>query len=480
MAKPIKKFPTDADFARVAKLNNYYKVFKGLHNKVFKLKSYFEEDQKKRTLLYLAYNVGQVISLTAADFLFGEHLKIQTNEPEDKRPMEDKINRIIQSNYLDEKLYQSSVMQDVAGFAVFLVRQKDKEAVIEEVPYDNYFPSSEGVRLGEEPKEVIIASYVDLINPKNDKKETFIYKQIHSLEGSDGKIVHELWSTTSDMRQSEKVDLAFYSEGLNEEESTGLDYIPVFQIDNFKTIKERFGISTYESVMSLFEEINDRITQISVQLIKHLNAKVAVGEGILNKKGDMETDHEVFFVEKGDVVPQYITNSNPLIEEGFKQIEGLLRQVCTVTQTPVSFLGLEDKGGAEKVETVKIRLASFLKKIKRKQRSYEAKLVDILKTALFFEGTKKWPENLDIDFTWDYGLPRDLFKEAQTHQILVESGIESIETAIREYKGLDGEALQNELEKIEEQSTMPKNQQDEAKGKAQKAIEENKIPELEI
>lgn len=480
MSTITKKFPTDEDFNRVSQLNNYYKVFKGLHSKVFKLKSYFEEDKKKRTLLYLAYNVGQIISLTAADFLFGEQLKIQTNEPENKKPLEDKINKIVQNNYLDEKLYQSSVMQDVAGYAIFLVRQKEKTAIIEEVPYDNYFPSYEGSRLGEDAKEVVIASYVDLINPKNNKKETFIYKQIHSLKGEEGKIRYELWSTTSDMRQSEKVELAIYGENLEEEESTGLDYIPVFQFDNFKTVKERFGISTYESVMNLFEEINDRITQISVQLIKHLNAKVAVGEGILTKKGEVESDQDVFLVEKGDVVPQYITNSNPLIEEGFKQIESLLRQICTVTQTPVSFLGLDDKGGAEKVETVKIRLAAFLKRIKRKQRSYEAKLVDIFKTALFFEGTKKWPENLDIDFTWDYGLPRDLLEEAQTHQVLVESGIESVETAIREYKGWDGEALQNELDRINEGLSMTKSQEEEAKAKAEAAVQNNNVPELEL
>lgn len=463
MTDITQQFPSNEDFNRVAKLNNYYNVFKGLHSKVFKLKSYFEEDTKKKTLLYLAYNVGQIISLTAADFLFGEQLKIQTNEPEDKKPMEDKINAIIQNNYLDEKLYQSSVIQDIAGFTIFVVRQKDKTAVIEEIPYDNYYPDFAGVRLGEEARQVVIASYVDILNQKNQKKETFLYKQIHKLVDGKGKIAHELWTTTPDMKQSQVTELALFSTDIPAEEDTGLDYLPVFQIDNFKTVKERFGISTYESVMNLFEEINDRITQISVQLIKHLNAKVAVGEGVLSKKGELDSSQDIFLVEKGDIVPQYITNSNALIEEGFKQIEGLIRQICTVTQTPVSFLGLEDKGGVEKVETAKLRMAAFLKKIKRKQRAYEAKLIDILKTALFFEGAKKFPDSVDITFTWDLGLPRDLFTEAQTHQIMVESGIESKETAIRELKGIDGQTLQNELEKIAKQDEMSGYQMDQAR-----------------
>lgn len=129
----------------------------------------------------------------------------------------------------------------------------------------------------------------------------------------------------------------------------------------------------------------------------------------------------------------------------------------------MSFLGLEDKGGVEKVETAKLRMAAFLKKIKRRQRAYEAKLIDILKTALFFEGAKKFPDSVDITFTWDLGLPRDLFTEAQTHQIMVESGIESKETAIRELKGIDGQTLQNELEKIAKQDEMSGYQMDQAR-----------------
>ncbi len=64
---------------------------------------------------------------------------------------------------------------------------------------------------------------------------------------------------------------------------------------------------------------------------------------------------------------------------------------------------------------------------------------------------------------WDYGLPRDLLMQAQTHQILVESGIESIETAIREIKDLDGKALLQELERIKNQ-----------------LVEENKTPKIEL
>ena len=86
-----------------------------------------------------------------------------------------------------------------------------------------------------------------------------------------------------------------------------------------------------------------------------------------------------------------------------------------------------------------------------------------MKTALFFEGSKKFPDNVDISFAWDLGLPRDLFTEAQTHQIMVESGVESKETAIRELKGFDGETLQNELDKIEKQNEMSTYQMDQAR-----------------
>lgn len=69
------------------------------------------------------------------------------------------------------------------------------------------------------------------------------------------------------------------------------------------------------------------------------------------------------------------------------------------------------------------------------------------------------------------GLPRDLFTEAQTHQIMVESGIESVETAIRELKGFEGDTLQNELERIGKQNEMSQAQMDEAR---------KQIPEISL
>ena len=60
-----------------------------------------------------------------------------------KKPLEIKNQQDHSENYLDEKLYQSSVIQDVAGFTVFWCG-KDKVAIIEEIPYDNYFPDFRG------------------------------------------------------------------------------------------------------------------------------------------------------------------------------------------------------------------------------------------------------------------------------------------------------------------------------------------------
>ena len=224
------------------------------------------------------------------------------------------------------------------------------------------------------------------------------------------------------MKQSEKVELAIYSSDLPEEETTDLDYIPVFQIDNFKTVKERFGISAYESVMNHFEELNDRITQISVQLIKHLNAKVAVVKEFW-LKGEIDSDqifpcgerrhcsavhHQLKRFDWGGIQADW---GNPATDlhshtdpDFFSRVRWPRRVLRKWRRSKSAWLHFQkDQAKA--------------KKLWGKARGYS-------ENSPFFEGTKKFPDGVDIKFTWDYGLPRDLLTEAQTHQILVESGIE--------------------------------------------------------
>ena len=119
------QFPSNEDFARVARLNNFTTCSKDCTARFSNLKA---------TLRKIKRNARFCISPTTSDRLcpwllptfFGEQLKIQTNEDDSKKPLESKINKIIQENYLDEVVPKLSD-SGRGGLHGLLVRQKDKD-----------------------------------------------------------------------------------------------------------------------------------------------------------------------------------------------------------------------------------------------------------------------------------------------------------------------------------------------------------------
>ena len=256
---------SNEDFARVAKLNNYYHVFKFMHGKVFKLKLLWGRP-KKRTLSTSRTTSGRSCR-SRRDFLFGEQLKIQTDENDQKEATWIKINKIIQENYLDEKLYQSSVIQDVAGFTVFLVQQKTRSRSSRKCR--TTITSRLLGRAARRRPWSASWSPPTWTSWIEEQQEGNVPLQADSLRGQDR---HELWTTTTDMKQSEKVELVCVQCRSANRGTTELDYILYFKSTISKRSKNA-SASPPTRAWWTFEELNDRITQISVQLIKHPTPK---------------------------------------------------------------------------------------------------------------------------------------------------------------------------------------------------------------
>ena len=236
------------------------------------------------------------------------------------------------------------------------------------------------------------------------------------------------------MKQSERWSWQFTAD-LPRRKQTELDYIPCFSNRQFKTVKERFGISAYESVMNLLRSWMIGITQISVQLIKHLNA--AVGEGSWLKGRNRQRSGTSWRRATS------CRSTSRTQTDSSRRVSSRLRGFCgrsdTVTQTPTSSSGLDDQGGAEKWDGQNPH--GFIpQEDQTKTTKLRTKLVDILKTASFL-GERKVSDGVDINLfmgIWDF--PRDPLTKRKPSNPRGEWDW-SIETAIRELKDLDGEAL---------------------------------------
>lgn len=418
---------------------------------VFNIKSYLSSATTKDEYLYLSVNLLSLMANTTADYLIGDGIQIEINNEQAKA----KRDEIAHNNNFDELIYNVALNVWIYGYAVLRTRKDDEEEiVIEEIPYDYYYPQIEGLFLWEQPNTIYLISHInETLNSTIQSKAKI---QTYTKQDNGSRLIeYGLYTVT--------LDGSAYT--LEQELATPetLDFLNIYRFDNKRIWGRHLWISDYGDVLDLLEEVNDRFTQISVQFIKHLNSKISLPEwvsALLQNKEKKIQNLEVFVHRQWEQPAQYIENHNSLIPEAQNYVDKILKLIWAITQIPLSFFWFEEAGGAEKVEALRIRLTRFLKKIQRKQRMMELVLRKLVKETLTFAGIT-WEYTVDIKFS--DAMLKDLQQNTQMYIDLYNTSLVSQETAIGQIFSRDATMVQQELDRI-------KQEQDE---KQQKQIELN-------
>ena len=427
----------------------------------FKLKEFFDSDEQKAKLLDVCLNVAPVIIEAGTDFLFGEEPKIEIVGVNDTDPkaLQAKADAIIQRTDLLRKVSENCDLTQSVGHGHFKIYVEKDEACVQEVPYSTFFPEWDGVPMGEESKNPRIACYITASEGGITKR--YIYVEDYYMENGVCVIAYSLYEDVNGKIGSQvplaKLKLDAGKAGdLDAKgtliQKTELDEIPVVSINLRKTALDRYGRSVLERVKPLLEELNNRLTQVSLQFLKHLNAKLQIPDGSIerNKDGSVKsTKLEVILAKAGDPDSKYITNDNPLIEQAFVHIEKILRKICKITATPDNFLTEDEKGGVEKAEALKVRLMQFLKREKSLQTTYRQAIKKILILALKAE--KQKVDKIDVKVTFDPGLPKDWEVDVRVWSEALSQGLASSDTAVGRFQGIEGDALKEELARIKKE-----------------------------
>ncbi|MFW5720988.1 MAG: hypothetical protein ACOCWW_01230 [Bacteroidota bacterium] len=506
-------FPSDEDLERIKKSEKWQKIFDGqffdydLEKAVFSIRDYFYKDRKKGEVLKVCFNAPKaLITKTMRFFIGGKMSFTAVSEKASETQLQEiqkRLKEIINENdfraYLQETCLSYQIHGFTAGYVWLDVDETESIPVIEEVQYNENFPIF-GVRRNK-IKDWSIAKYVEVeidIDGKA-KKVTAIYRQQYFLsptyklkKDNQGKIefddegipkyefvknelfiYHTLHRTKNTYKTDYKKPLPLALLGneyarfdSNPIEETGLDFMPIKQINNLKQGGKNFGASIIEDIVSLTEELQDALTRLVTEFIKHVASKMAVPASSIVSDIDENTGKpiidykqlEIFLIENGDQIPQYITKDTSMIDKAFTEIEKILTFMAVMTESPKSFLGIEESGGAEKVEALRIRRMEFLKKIEDYQEIFRLFAQTLLLWALEIDQEGELPEDLSIDIGFRQGLPRDLEAEARTHSVATDGGFESKETAMKKWQNIDGEELEAEKTRIaeEEEKNMEK------------------------
>ncbi len=431
-------FPTQLEKNRSRKIEDNFQLYLGNFGVVLR---YFRTWQERRYQLEVIQNVAGMISRIFADLMFTENADVKNESPDVQKAIDDFFFR----NNFHNVLHESAITQSYAGKTYFETYLKDGLVQIAELNPANVYPQYSSLYAQGVPNAVVISW-----EPKiGDQLTRFI--KTHTP----GLITYELRKLSIGGDDLGPLPLAMLDPTLPEMEDTGLDYIPVYSVNNVKTGRQVDGVSDYDDLRTLFEELTRAQSQIATQLKKHADAKMAVPPGVLNEHGKvMNGDLEMFEVssEKGEIVPQFITNSNPLIDQAFKQTEKIIEAIARISEVSTVLIDWNVSGGTERVGALRLRLLRTLSKVKRKLRPYEKTIKDIVIDALEWEGSATL-EHTDINVQFGDGLPKDMLEEAQLQTLLVNNNLQSEDDALRALYDIDGDLLDQKKKEIADDST---------------------------
>jgi len=350
--------------------------------------------------------------------------------------------------YID--IHNSVMCYSWAGYAVFKVSKKDGKIVVKRHNADGYMLNDDG-------SEELLTYFV-----KEDENNTitkYIFKEVFT-KGVCSNELYQVYSdsttTTTSILSTKNVKNSVIgikiplgsiveTQDIAEVEDTELGFNPIVVVNNTNIDSEKYGYSDVAKIKSLISSIEVQIVNIQDQLLKHLQAKLALPTSSLpiDEKGFVDLSNlEVIGLEAGDQMPSYIINENKQIDKSFALVESMLKQVATILSFPFEFFGLEQKGGAETQDTKIIRISPFIKKVDRIRRNFKTGFLKINEIA------KKWGVVLDDSIMWGPIFPINKTSEVVELSSALDSGLISQKRAIMRYQDLSEAEAEEEMNLI--------------------------------
>lgn len=458
-------FPPEKHNARIKQYRMNKKVFKGLHNEVFKTNNLIP---RHKDLLYVSVNLAGIICKKSADFLFGEELKVLAGNGENTREQQ-AFNRFIEENHMNIMLYENAISNAYAGDSFIKIRYGQEYAgelppeideprvIIENINPEFVYPETVSW-----DKNRIKCFHIAIPLYDEDLKEWYLSVESHYA----GKIKYSKYSLTPINYNMDNEPDRFTIDGVDEtsfyEVNTGVSMPLVVHIPNLALADDWSGLDDLTEILPLLDEINNRITQIADILDKHSNPAMAVPSGLLSADEDgnaqfrVAVDKVFEVMGKDDIVPEYIT-WNGQLNEAFAELDRLVDMVLMVAEIPAVALGKGDSGtSGSSGLAIKWRMNSILAKINRKKQYYSKGIKQVFFIAQKLEevlGIADYEVTVPVLHFQD-GLPKDEMEQANIMSIRT-GGMKTLsqKSAVMLLNNFTEEQAEAEIQRIQEEES---------------------------
>ena len=456
MSVKINEFPSVTERTRITTLRKYQMLYANEQFAVLGIHELIKKHYKNlKDLIYLAHAIPARITEFYGDFVQGDVdaliIRANTESQDDIKFVED----VVFENDLKESISDYAEDQSQYGYAVFLGwTDNDDNYHIDSVPADQYFPQADG--------SVIFATYKK--DPADeDQKKLLLHTQHYQKDESGVFVEHQAFRTNNLGVGIEEYPLESMSKLVGrtleaKETIEGVDEIPVRQADNGRKTRWGFGKSDYHDILPQLAEINERTTHVSTVFLKNIDAKMVVPAASLSedeKTGEVKLrQQDVYITEtKEDMIPQYITNTNPLLADMREHVAGEMKMIEWVTGVPMWAI---TKGGgqAEKVESLRIQLFSAERKSLKKRAKIKRALLDMFRFGAQMTSQSKELQENDIIIDFGDVLPVDEMSQVESESVKITSGFSSKRSSMMRVENYSEEEADEELEQIKNEDAI--------------------------
>ena len=437
-------WPPPSELERVTLYKQNRDLFEGKHDKVFKDWIRLLRDDQQATLEVIL-NWPKRLTTLFADLLLGEPPQIEAGD--EGSAEQEVVTRLIELNSLFNVAYE--VALDVSRFGVGLFKiRHDERAIVEAQTPLVWFPVVQPDNVKDVSAHVLGWDY--------EAEEQTIWgarmQRYLKLE------IHEKGRITTRLHKLAAGNIA----GLIEESivQTGVDDFLVVPVFNLSTSDRLTGLDDYSDLDSIVQELEVRLAQISRILDKHADPNMCGPDSALEQdpqsgQWTFRGGGKYFPVGQGEQPPMYVTWEGQL-DAAFKEIEVLMEQFYALSETSAAAFGQLKAGLAESGSALRRLMMAPLAKTNRIRLRFDPALKNVLMLASGLEvvqGVRDAAKLEEIHITWQDGLPDDDAEETQIEATRYSAGLTSLESALMRLDGLEGEALQAEIDRIKAERT---------------------------
>lgn len=432
----------------------------------FKIKSDLAHDVTKDEQLYMSLNLPRAITRIFTDYVIGLGYNVDFNIGQD---INEAFIKLSDQTELQLKLDEAFNNQSSIGYWLLRLRNKNGKPRVEVIPLPNYLANMDGLTIGDDfldIKEHIIYSvqrdrdgrayfYVDRYEKIDDNKWMGYYWE---KRADNGNYILEDRLEEGQEEELDRLPLYIFNNDLSNPHVVADKKIKYINRQDIGEIPRYFHQSDYRDLADLFQELNDRTSQISVEFIKNLTSKMSVPAGFRDaqslqklRNGDktFAKNPDYLVHNPGEEPAKYITKDSTLVTVAINDyIPTLLKFVGFISSIPPVLLTNAIYGGNNPVWTTEKEFMPFYKRIESKQQRAYGSLQRLFKDIMEIAGyTVELPT---IKFVKPAAY--DIAERTNTAIAQLNAGIMSKESAITYAMGYDKAEVKEELEKINKET----------------------------